>query len=703
MRITSGGLVLVGTADTGFSGTLTNMTVGNTSTTNTGITIASSSSDGFSRLHFADGNSGTATYAGWIAYDHADDELQFSAGNSGSAKVTLTSTGDVGINCTPHSNAGINLQIHGDNTTSEIRLTNTTTGSGNNGGTIQMGGNTLYISNSENGNTVFENNGSERIRIASDGKILVGGYSSSSVISAGGVESSNGSGNNFGAGRFVASAGGPDFWFIKSRNATVGSHTVVQSGDNTGTIQFAGSDGDSYTRTASILSEVDGTPGDADMPGRLIFQTTADGASSPTTRLKITSDGKLWTTRTHASSNTGNHPAVDIDTYSNDGSPRAAMATGIDFSVEGVHKKRLAVTYADSSAGTGDWIFYRDNGNNEGLRIPSDGKVTTTTNNNVVGLLVKNSTHDSKLQIYAEAANKNSTIWFGDAADDDIGKIDYDHNNNYMSFTTNTNERLCITSTGKVLIGDSSTTNGVSGTGLRIDSNNVGANYSEGAISLYGTGGDFYAMTMRDSNDNGWGILPIFSSSPDRLSFGYYGATGATNSTVFTMYSDGDAKVNDGDLVIGTAGHGIDFSAQTTSTATGASASNEVLDHYEKGTWTPTIASGGFTIDSNVYSKYVRIGDFLHVQFYIGLAGTGNSNNLSFGGLPYAVNTNGYAVGTVDFGLGGIKGAYMRTSSGGSTLSFFYPSENVSNNRENLRGNQVGASYVIATITYLID
>ena len=88
-------------------------------------------------------------------------------------RVRITSTGDVGINCTPHSNAGINLQIHGDNTTSEIRLTNTTTGNGNNGGTIQMGGNTLYISNSENDKIAFETNGSERLRITGGGNVQI--------------------------------------------------------------------------------------------------------------------------------------------------------------------------------------------------------------------------------------------------------------------------------------------------------------------------------------------------------------------------------------------------------------------------------------------------------------------------------------------------------------------------------------------------
>ena len=92
-------------------------------------------------------------------------------------------------------------------------------------------------------------------------------------------------------------------------------------------------------------------------------------------RLRIASDGKLSIDRTHASATTGNHPALDIDTYAN-GTAGATFATGIDFRVAGVHKKRLAITNADSSVGTGDWIFYRDNGSNIGMQISSAGHVT---------------------------------------------------------------------------------------------------------------------------------------------------------------------------------------------------------------------------------------------------------------------------------------------------------------------------------------
>ena len=54
-----------------------------------------------------------------------------------------------------------------------------------------------------------------------------------------------------------------------------------------------------------------------------------------------------------------------------------------------------------------------------------------------------------------------------------------------------------------------------------------------------------------------------------------------------TVDSDGDVIIEDGDLVIGTAGHGIDFSASSDG-AGSVSVSNEVLSDYEEGTWTPT-------------------------------------------------------------------------------------------------------------------
>ena len=69
---------------------------------------------------------------------------------------------------------------------------------------------------------------------------------------------------------------------------------LLQNGDVMGQIRFAGADGtDLETVGAQISAEVDGTPGANDMPSRLVFSTTADGASGPTERMRLLSGGGL--------------------------------------------------------------------------------------------------------------------------------------------------------------------------------------------------------------------------------------------------------------------------------------------------------------------------------------------------------------------------------------------------------------------------
>lgn len=79
----------------------------------------------------------------------------------------------------------------------------------------------------------------------------------------------------------------------KSRGNTVGTHTVVSSGDVVGTLGWAGSDGTAFIPAASIRAEVDGTPDKNDMPGKLVFATTLDGAAAVTDRWQIDNTGLL--------------------------------------------------------------------------------------------------------------------------------------------------------------------------------------------------------------------------------------------------------------------------------------------------------------------------------------------------------------------------------------------------------------------------
>jgi hypothetical protein len=58
-------------------------------------------------------------------------------------------------------------------------------------------------------------------------------------------------------------------------------------------LRFDFYDGTTYLPGAGIFAEVDGTPGTNDMPGRLIFSTTADGAASMTERMRIDASGNV--------------------------------------------------------------------------------------------------------------------------------------------------------------------------------------------------------------------------------------------------------------------------------------------------------------------------------------------------------------------------------------------------------------------------
>jgi len=136
---------------------------------------------------------------------------------------------------------------------------------------------------------------SEALRIDNAQRLVTGGVASQSIWDALTPQVQlNTATNALGMARYSADSTGNNIWIAKSRNATVGSHTIVQSGDNLGTIRFAGSDGTNFIGAAAIQGAVDGTPGaSSDMPGRLVFYTTPDGSGTLTERLRINADGQL--------------------------------------------------------------------------------------------------------------------------------------------------------------------------------------------------------------------------------------------------------------------------------------------------------------------------------------------------------------------------------------------------------------------------
>jgi hypothetical protein len=141
-------------------------------------------------------------------------------------------------------------------------------------------------------------NNAESARIDSSGRLLVGTSTSAEYGIEGKVQIAGTADAHVSLVRHSNNSFFPSFNFVKSRGI-IGSPTIVNDNDTLGKISFAGYDGTDYTSlAASILSEVDGTPGANDMPGRLVFSTTASGASSPTERMRITNDGNVFVGKT---------------------------------------------------------------------------------------------------------------------------------------------------------------------------------------------------------------------------------------------------------------------------------------------------------------------------------------------------------------------------------------------------------------------
>jgi hypothetical protein len=138
---------------------------------------------------------------------------------------------------------------------------------------------------------------SEKARIDASGRLLVGTSSSrdnlfnTAYSALFQVESQATANAQASLTSTTAGVNGANLILCHQRSGSVGGNTVVQSDDQLGILSFQGADGTEMVPAASIEAYVDGTPGANDMPGRLVFSTTADGDAGSTERLRITSAG----------------------------------------------------------------------------------------------------------------------------------------------------------------------------------------------------------------------------------------------------------------------------------------------------------------------------------------------------------------------------------------------------------------------------
>ena len=475
-------------------------------------TTAGLSNASLGSLSFQNGSAGLIYTNGGIPIVFATTSIE---------RMRITSAGNVGIGTTsPSSTLDIvdsvtnPIQIKFDSNASAAsgRL-----GVGSTGNAIAVfddntvlesrtGGLALGIDN--NNPILFYNTSSriERMRIDSSGRLITGNNASISVLSVeAGFQNYAGSGYMT-AGKFAADAFAPFYSFVKSRNATVGAHTIVQNGDDLGTIAFTGSDGTNFIRGAQIRAQVDGTPGTNDMPGRLTFFTTGDGASSPSERMRITAAG-----------------FVGIGTSSPD------LALAVSGSIGSTGSLFLR------GQSTGDQVIRLGSGRSGNGNSYID--LVGDTTHSIYGLrIIRTNGGENATSIIEQRGTGNLVISTNEAA--------------AISFDTTGAERMRIDSAGNVGIGTASPSaklhiddNAASGTGLLVTGGGAGlplATFTRdigttGTVTIGASGGD--PQIQFESAGN------TFSIGTDSTDFKISDNTAIGTNDRFTIDSTGNVGI----------------------------------------------------------------------------------------------------------------------------------------------------------------
>jgi len=330
VRITEAGNVGIGTASPAFAASYTGLHLDGGANGPvvrlTNSTTGSTATDGFDII---------LQQAGSEAYIWQRESAPIILGTAATERARIDSSGRVGIGTT---SPGCALDVVSQ-TVPQFRVRYT---SGGNYVSLLHNDSDGYLDTTAGGLVFRTNTSTERARITSDGKLLVG---TSSSASAGLIETV---GNTFATSAVVARSTANDAIPTGFVGARIRGSSIVQSGDRLSVFVGRGYDGSAYLDAGFIEVAVDGTPGANDMPGRLVFSTTIDGQSSPTERTRITQDGRL----VHGGSNN----AFYLGTVS---------TSTADFLIIG----RNAITLGNV-VGTGSDRFL----------VRSDGNVTNTNN-----------------------------------------------------------------------------------------------------------------------------------------------------------------------------------------------------------------------------------------------------------------------------------------------------------------------------------
>ena len=279
-----------------------------------------------------------------------------------------------------------------------------------------------------------------------------------------------------------------------------------------------------------------------------------------------------------------------------------------------------------------DLRFYTNGGTTsttERLRITSTGALLlgTTTHSNVENLHIHTASTNKAIIKFTNTTTGQGTgdgFEFGLNSNEDVELMLKEDKNIIFGTGATLAERLRITSTGLVDIFGSASQSTY--TPLLLQNSAAAGTGSNPDIVKLAFGSSGFTKASIRAAVYGEGFMTFHTNN---------------DTEKLRITSGGNVSITDGNLVVA-SGHGIDFSATADAPLTGASMSNELLDDYEEGSFTPSGFCDGGSV-TNQSCKYTKIGKCVFIYLYVSNINIPNTAcQWKLYGLPFTVSTSHY-------------------------------------------------------------